>query len=54
MTSLLTTERYQRYRQTDTNVFKTVFFSAGVRCFAVLLTTAVSPAEGNPRRFPCV
>ncbi|MCA4962469.1 hypothetical protein [Pseudomonas sp. Y24-6] len=47
-TSLLTTERRQRYRQTDINLFKAVFFSAFVRFFAVLLATAVSPAEGNP------
>jgi hypothetical protein len=47
-TSLLTTERRQRYRQTDINLFKAIFFSAFVRFFAVLLATAVSPAEGNP------
>jgi hypothetical protein len=36
-----------RYRQTDINVFKADFFSAFVRFFAVLLATAVSPAEGK-------
>jgi hypothetical protein len=53
-TYLLTTEHRERYRQTDINVFKAIFFSAFVRFFAVLLAPAVSPAEGNPFPSPCV
>ncbi|WP_084322748.1 hypothetical protein [Pseudomonas migulae] len=53
-TSLLTTERRLRYRETDINVFKADFFSAFVRFFAVLLAPAVSPAEGTPFNLPGV
>jgi hypothetical protein len=39
-TYLLTTERRERYRQTDINLLKADFFCAFVRFFAVLLAPA--------------